>query len=117
MFSGAVISLAWGLSLATLKQQPQHLHSVELNDEDEQAVANAIEVNVFEFLYRTLFENSVVYKEEYYLRRFHQLITDFIVLMPMKVNDLRKKGEEAARQTNMYHSQGLTAPTVSSILL
>ena len=28
---------------------------------------------------------SVVFKEEFYVRRMHRLLTDFIVLMPLKV--------------------------------
>ena len=28
---------------------------------------------------------AVVFKEEFYVRRLHRLITDFIVLMPLKV--------------------------------
>ena len=28
---------------------------------------------------------SVVFKEEFYVRRLHRLLTDFIVLMPLKV--------------------------------
>lgn len=110
--TGAVTSLAWGLSLATLKQSPQHLHPVDLNDEDEQAVNVAVEANVFEFIYRTLLENPIVYREEFYLRRFHQLITDFIVLMPLRVRELRNKAEEASRVTHMYMTQGLEAPQV-----
>lgn len=107
---GALISLAWGVAIATLKIAPQYLHSTEISEEDENIVDFAIESKVFEFLNRTFLENSLIYQEEFYIRRLHQLITDFIVLMPLKTRELKKKGEESSRMTQMYAQQGLEAP-------
>lgn len=108
---GALTSFAWGLSLATLKAAPQYLHPQEINDEDEATVETAIEGKVFEFLYRTFLENPLIYQEEFYLRRLHQLITDFIVLMPIKIAELKKKGEDASRTSQMFLQEGIEPPS------
>lgn len=105
---GALTSLTWSISLATFKTLPQH--SNEVNDEGETAVDCAIKLKVFEFLNRTFYENSLIYQEEFFTRRLHQLLTDFIILMPSKIAELRKKGEESSRMTQMYMQQGLEAP-------
>lgn len=40
--------------------------------------------------------------QEFYLRRLHHLITDFIVLMPLKMKELRNKAEDAAKTISVY---------------
>lgn len=104
----ALTNLAWGITLATFKTLPQH--SSDINDEDDIAIDTAIKLKVFEFLNRTFFENSLVYQEEFFTRRLHQILTDFIILMPSKIAELKKKGEESSRTTQMYLQQGLEAP-------
>lgn len=106
---GALTGLTWSVTLATIKNLPQHFS--DINDEDEATLDTAIKLKVFEFLNRTFFENPLIYQEEFFTRRLHQLLTDFIILMPSKIAEMRRKGEEASRMTQMYAQQGLEAPT------
>ena len=63
-------------------------------DDDEAAVDAALDNRVFHNLRDLVVANgeAIVFKEEFYVRRLHRLLTDFIVLMPLKVrinvNDL-----------------------------
>lgn len=36
------------------------------------------------------------------MRRIHSLFTDFIVLMPLKVKELKVRAEEISRTSQMY---------------
>jgi len=40
--------------------------------------------------------------QEFYVRRLHCLLTDFIVLMPLKLKDLRNRADETARTVQVY---------------
>lgn len=46
---------------------------------------------VFEYLDEAILSTDLVAKEEYYQRRIHTLITDFIVLMHSKLMEMRVK--------------------------
>ena len=62
-------------------------------DDDEAAVDAALDNRVFHHLRDVLAANgdALIFKEEFYVRRLHRLLTDFIVLMPLKVHCLRFK--------------------------
>ncbi|XP_049888015.1 nuclear pore complex protein Nup205 [Pectinophora gossypiella] len=114
----ALCQLALGLALAALKRAPQSLLrrgggpevKVELLDQDEVLVDAAIDGKVFEYLDEAILSTDFVAKEEYYQRRIHTLITDFIVLMHSKLMEMRVKADEAARAVQMYAAEGLTPP-------
>lgn len=40
--------------------------------------------------------------QEFYIKRLHCLLTDFIVLMPLKLKDLRNRADETARTIQVY---------------
>lgn len=110
----ALCQLALGLALAALKRAPhsilKHHLKCELLDQDEMLVDAAIDGKVFEYLDESILSTEYVAKEEYYQRRIHTLITDFIVLMHSKLMEMRVKADEAARAVQMYAWEGLTAP-------
>ncbi|KAI5637335.1 hypothetical protein NE865_09904 [Phthorimaea operculella] len=95
----ALCQLALGLALAALKRAPQSLLRRgggsggevrgELLDQDETLVDAAIDGKVFEYLDEAILSSDFVSKEEYYQRRIHTLITDFIVLMHSKLMEMR----------------------------
>nr|CAD7264264.1 unnamed protein product [Timema shepardi] len=88
----AMTQLAWALALTTLRLSPSNLYTdrtVKLNTTS--ALAN----------YTT---------EQFYLQRLHTLITDFLVLMPTKVKELRNRGDETARTVQVYAHEGLEPP-------
>ncbi|XP_045542611.1 nuclear pore complex protein Nup205 [Papilio machaon] len=114
----ALCQLALGLALAALKRAPQTLLRAsgtgeiksELLDQDEMLVDAAIDGKVFEYVSEAMLSAGLVRGEEYYQRRLHSLITDFIVLMHSKLMEMRVKADEAARAVQMYAAEGLSAP-------
>ncbi|XP_053601965.1 nuclear pore complex protein Nup205 [Plodia interpunctella] len=113
----ALCQLALGLALAALKRAPQSLLrrppqdiKPELLEQDEVLVDAAIDGKVFEYLDEAILSTDFVCKEEYYQRRIHNLITDFIVLMHSKLMEMRVKADEAARAVQMYAAEGIVPP-------
>ncbi|XP_075990057.1 nuclear pore complex protein Nup205 [Anticarsia gemmatalis] len=113
----ALCQLALGLALAALKRAPhsllKHHLKCELLDQDEMLVDAAIDGKVFEYLDEAILSTEFVAKEEYYQRRVHTLITDFIVLMHSKLMEMRVKADEAARAVQMYSMEGLAPPAAA----
>ena len=58
----------------------------EFTEADEAMAEFAIADNVFLFLTESVVVSENFYQEEFYIRRIHNLITDFLALMPMKVS-------------------------------
>ena len=44
------------------------------------------------------------------MRQLHNVVTDFIVQMPLKVKELRNRGDEAARIIVANQQEGLDVP-------
>ncbi|XP_061722794.1 nuclear pore complex protein Nup205 [Cydia pomonella] len=107
----ALCQLSLGLALAALRRAPQSLSlSRDQSHRDEELVDAATDNKVFEYLDEAILSTDLVMKEEYYQRRIHVLITDFIVLMHSKLVEMRVKADEAARAIQVYVSEGLTPP-------
>ncbi|VVC86985.1 unnamed protein product, partial [Leptidea sinapis] len=104
----ALCQLALGLALSALKRAPVLRRGAEakseLLDQDE----------VFEYLDEAILSSDVIANEEYYQRRIHSLITDFIVLMHSKLMEMRVKcGSRAASLYKFVRLSGaLVAPTL-----
>ncbi|RZF40837.1 hypothetical protein LSTR_LSTR003347 [Laodelphax striatellus] len=107
----ALAQFAWGVSLATLRMAPPSLQQQSIVDEDDVLVDKAVDKGVFNFLNTTFLLNENIHKEEFYVRRLHSLLTDFIVLMPLKVKELRNRADEAAKTVQAYAQEGLDPPT------
>ncbi|XP_067003269.1 nuclear pore complex protein Nup205 [Anabrus simplex] len=103
--------LAWALSLATLRMAPSNYQIISFTDEDELLVDAANERDVFDFMHSTFLQNECIYKEEFYIRRLHTLITDFIVHMPMKVKEMKSNADETSRTVQVYSQEGLEPPS------
>uniref|UniRef100_A0A669C221 Nucleoporin 205 n=1 Tax=Oreochromis niloticus TaxID=8128 RepID=A0A669C221_ORENI len=95
----AVCRLAWALSLRVLSQLPQAL--VEFTEADEALADQALLGDVFLFMKEGMLGCESFSQEEFYIRRVHSLITDFLALMPMKVKQLRNRADEDARLVHM----------------
>ena len=55
-------------------------------EDDESILDNALDNGVFHWLLQAFLPSKTLKTEEFYKRRFHQLLTDLIVLMPLKVS-------------------------------
>lgn len=60
---------------------------VEFTEADEALADQAILGDVFLFIKEGILECEGFGLEEFYIRRLHSLITDFLALMPMKVRN------------------------------
>lgn len=58
----------------------------EFTEADEAIAELAIADSVFLFLTESVVLSENFYQEEFYIRRIHNLITDFLAFMPMKVS-------------------------------
>uniref|UniRef100_A0A8C4H616 Nucleoporin 205 n=1 Tax=Dicentrarchus labrax TaxID=13489 RepID=A0A8C4H616_DICLA len=97
----AVCRLAWALSLRVLSQLPQGGALVEFTEADEALADQALLGDVFLFMKEGMLGCESFAQEEFYVRRLHSLITDFLALMPMKVKQLRNRADEDARLVHM----------------
>lgn len=102
-----------GLAIATLRLAPSNFYAntAKIIDQDEVLVDAAIQERVFDFLHYTFLENDQIYKVEFYFRRLHFVLTDFIELMHSKVTELRARADEVARTIQNYQQQGVSPPT------
>ncbi|XP_071445952.1 nuclear pore complex protein Nup205-like [Hetaerina americana] len=80
-------------------------------DDEDNLMDSSVRLCVFEFLNRTILGNASIYKEEFFLRRLHGLLADFIILHPTKVRELRRAADEAARTIQAYTQEGLEPPS------
>ncbi|KAI3371589.1 hypothetical protein L3Q82_024149, partial [Scortum barcoo] len=97
----ALCRLAWALSLRVLSQLPQGCALVEFTEADEALADQALLGDVFLFMKEGVLGCESFTQEEFYIRRLHSLITDFLALMPMKVKQLRNRADEDARLVHM----------------
>uniref|UniRef100_A0A1A8KQ33 Nucleoporin 205 n=1 Tax=Nothobranchius kuhntae TaxID=321403 RepID=A0A1A8KQ33_NOTKU len=97
----AVCRLAWALSLRVLSQLPQGSGLVEFTEADESLADQALLGDVFLFMKEGMLGCEGFVQEEFYIRRLHSLITDFLALMPVKVKQLRNRADEDARLVHM----------------
>lgn len=103
----AVVQFAWALTLHRLSQ---YLDLGDMCDLEELLVNAAIEGGLFFFLRTAVIANSGFHDEEYYVRKVHTLVTDFIEHMPLKVKELRNYGDEAARIIVASQQEGIDPP-------
>uniref|UniRef100_A0A4W5RL30 Nucleoporin 205 n=1 Tax=Hucho hucho TaxID=62062 RepID=A0A4W5RL30_9TELE len=83
----AVCRLAWALALHALSQLPQGSALAEFTEADEALADQALLGGVFLFMTEGMLGCEGFTHDEFYTRRLHSLITDFLALMPMKVSN------------------------------
>lgn len=105
----ALATLALGECLATVRLLP-HNQNFQLAVEHEDDTDCAVNMNVFDFIYRVFLKNNLIYKRRFFYHRMHTILTDFIVLMQTKVKDLRIRADETSRTLQAYAQEGLEAP-------
>ncbi|XP_053478778.1 nuclear pore complex protein Nup205 [Ictalurus furcatus] len=107
----ALVRLAWALSLRAVSQLPQGAALVEFTEADEALADQAVLGGVFLFLTEGVLASEGFCEEEFYTRRLHALITDFLALMPMKVKQLRNRADEDSRLIHMAMQMGTEPPS------
>ncbi|XP_010211210.1 PREDICTED: nuclear pore complex protein Nup205 [Tinamus guttatus] len=106
----ATVRLAWALALRGISQLSDVTVLAEFTEADEAMAELAIADNVFLFLTESVVGSENFYQEEFYIRKIHNLVTDFLALMPMKVKQLRNRADEDARMIHMSIQMGNEPP-------
>ncbi|XP_072256279.1 nuclear pore complex protein Nup205 [Pyxicephalus adspersus] len=107
----ATVRLAWALTLRGVSQLWEATALAEFTEADEAITEMAIGGNAFLFLTDAVVGAESFFQEEFFIRRIHYLITDFLTRMPMKVKQLRNRAEEDARLIHMSIQMGNEPPT------
>lgn len=109
-----IAQFAWALSLRASSQLPAAAGlEPELTvclEEDERLVDTAIEAQVFSALRQLVVRSPLLHREEFFLKKMHALLADFVALMPLKLKELRNQGDEAARIISTYAQNGQPPP-------
>ncbi|KFP41317.1 Nuclear pore complex protein Nup205, partial [Chlamydotis macqueenii] len=106
----ATVRLAWALALRGISQLSDVTALAEFTEADEAMAELAVADNVFLFLTESVVGSENFYQEEFYVRKIHNLVTDFLALMPMKVKQLRNRADEDARMIHMSIQMGNDPP-------
>uniref|UniRef100_A0A1E1X6K7 Putative nuclear pore complex protein n=1 Tax=Amblyomma aureolatum TaxID=187763 RepID=A0A1E1X6K7_9ACAR len=110
----SIAQFAWALSLSALSQLPAAANLepdlAACLEEDERIVDTAIEAQVFTVLRQLVVRSPLLHREEFFLKKMHNLLADFITLMPLKLKDLRNQGDETARILSTYAQDGQAPP-------
>lgn len=104
------IQFVLAVTIATIKSASNFVQSQNLSNEDEILVEEALANRAFHYFAEILFKSKSLHNEEFYLRYFHSLISDFILLMPLKVKELRSRADESMRFIQAYQQEGIKPP-------
>ncbi|XP_046735126.1 nuclear pore complex protein Nup205 [Diprion similis] len=105
-----LIQFALAIAIATIKSAPNLCPTQNITEEDEILVEAALANKAFHFLSEVLLQSSHIHNEEFYVRYIHTLISDFILLMPLKVKELRNRADESMRIVQAYQQEGIEPP-------
>ncbi|XP_068134073.1 nuclear pore complex protein Nup205 isoform X2 [Hyperolius riggenbachi] len=106
----ATVRLAWALALRSISQLSEVTALAEFTEADEAIAEMAIGGNVFLFLTEAVVGAESFSQDEFFSRRIHTLITDFLTRMPMKVKQLRNRADEDCRLVNLSLHLGNEPP-------
>lgn len=106
----SIAQFALALSLRSLSQQPEATTLGSCIEDDERLADAAIEAQVFAALRERVVRSPLLHREEFFVKRLHALLADFVALMPLKLKELRNQGDEAARIVSTYAQDGLSPP-------
>ncbi|XP_077562153.1 nuclear pore complex protein Nup205 [Haemaphysalis longicornis] len=106
----SIAQFALALSLRSLSQQPEAASLGSCIEDDERLADAAIEAQVFAALRKRVVRSPMLHREEFFVKRLHALLADFVTLMPLKLKELRNQGDEAARIVSTYAQDGLSPP-------
>nr|ACI88735.1 RE24713p [Drosophila melanogaster] len=108
----AIIAYSFGLTLASLRHAPLQLQATAISiiNRDEMLIDEALGAQVFVFFHSLLLEKDLVYSTQFFYRRVHLLITDFIDFMNSKVSELRGRADESSHTIISFLNEGLEPP-------
>lgn len=100
-----------GLAVAlTVIQPSSYLCAMQNIPEANEILERALSNKAFHFCVDVVLKTESLHREEFYMRYFHTLISDLILLMPLKIKELRNRAEESMRLIQAYQQQGIEPP-------
>jgi len=103
-----ILNFAWAITTKTLSLYPVSTMNNEFDDEI--VIDECIEKKVFDHFTNLVVNCKYLASEEFFIRRIHVMLSDFVGLMPLKVKELRDKGDEMGRVIGAYLTEGLQPP-------
>lgn len=103
-----VLSFAWAITTKTISLYP--VNAIANEFDDEVLIDECIEKKVFDHFTKLIVNCRCLGEEEFFIRRVHVILSDFVGLMPLKVKELRDKGDEMGRIIGAYLAEGLQPP-------
>ena len=105
-----LIQFALAIAVTTIKSATNLCQTQNIGKEDEILVEAALSNKAFHYMANVIFQSENIHSEEFYVRYFHTLISDFIMLMPLKVKELRNRADESMRFIQAYQQEGVEPP-------
>lgn len=105
-----VTQFALAIAMITIKTTTTQFQSQNITAEDEILIEAALANKAFHFMAEVLLKNNCIHQEEFYIRYFHTLISDFILLMPVKIKELRSRADESMRLIQAFQQEGIEPP-------
>lgn len=105
-----VFQFALAIAMAVIKSASNLGETQDITQEDEILVETALSNKAFHYLAQVIFQCDHLHQEEFYMRHFHALIADFIMLMPLKVKELRSRADESMRFIQAYQQENVEPP-------
>lgn len=94
----AAIQFVWAVSLRNLSRVPIAQGARQQYDEEDEMVLDvALEGGALRFFRNAIVGNQRFFTEEFFVRRIHGIVTDFVDHFPLKVKELRTRSDELAR--------------------
>lgn len=104
-----IINFVLSIDLKVLSILP--ISGFDFSDNDpEKLLDKTIDAEVFDAMNKLIASNPNIYSDKFYMRRIHCIFVDFITLMPIKVKELRDKGDEIGRIMSAYIAEGIQPP-------
>lgn len=104
-----LLQFALAIAVTTIRSA-NNLNSSQIMAKEDEILEKALSNKALHFCVDVVLKNKNIYHEEFYLRYFHTLISDFILLMPLKVKELRSRADESMRLIQAYQQEGIEPP-------
>ncbi|XP_037087802.1 nuclear pore complex protein Nup205-like [Pollicipes pollicipes] len=111
-----VLQFAWAMTLSSLRPLDYACRGsgngelARIIEKDEILADMAIKDGAFLHMREKMLANEMFHTEEFFVRHLHDLMSELMDAMPLKLKDLRNRADEAAHTIQMHQQEGLEPP-------
>lgn len=105
-----MISFCLGLTVRAINTSESNHDSIVASLDEEKLIDESIGDKVFEILDSMIVKNTVVESDEFFMLRIHTMLIDMPHLFPIKMKELRDRGDEEGRIVASNIQQGINPP-------